>query len=258
MAALPELTAQLQAIGLTAIGFETVEVNKTLPLLAPMSDIAGRLAAQIGAQLLQKPHGGKGVLLGGLPGTERGKVVVLGGGVAGGSAALMSAAMGAEVTVFDRNREKLANMRALGANVTGLYSHAESIAEAVSNADLLIGAILVTAQQATKLVSEQMVKTMQAGSVIIDIAVDQGGCIETTRPTDYLDPTYFCRDVLHFGVTNMPGAVPRTASQALSSAIYPWVSKLAQAAWREDSQLVGAINVDAGEICHPGLKNHNV
>jgi len=254
LAALPELTKQLQDIGLTAIGFETVEVDNRLPLLAPMSDIAGRLSAQIGAQLLQKPQGGKGLLLGGLPGADRGKVVILGGGVAGSSAAIVSAALGAEVTVFDRNRDKLERLRTIGANVTSLYSYTDAIAEAVLQADLLIGAILVTGQRATQLVSEEMVATMQAGSVIIDIAVDQGGCIETTRPTDYQDPTYICHDVVHFGVTNMPGAVPKSASQALSSAVYPWVLKLAQDRWGEDKSLVAAINVDAGKICHAGLK----
>jgi len=257
LAALPELTKQLQDIGLTAIGFETLEVHNRLPLLAPMSDIAGRLSAQIGAQLLHKPEGGKGLLLGGLPGTERGQVVIIGGGVAGSNAALMSAALGAQVTVFERNRDKLAELRKLGANVTTLFSYSEAIAEAVSSADLLIGAILVAGQRAKQVVSEEMVKSMQAGSVIIDIAVDQGGCIETTRPTDYRHPTFTCHDVLHFGVTNMPGAVPKSASQALSAAIYPWVAKLAEKAWREDMQLVGAINVAAGEICHEGLKNHN-
>lgn len=253
LAALPELTSRLQEIGLTAIGFETLEVNKTLPLLAPMSDIAGRLSAHIGTQLLQKPNGGKGLLLGGLPGTARGHVVILGAGVAGGNAALVSAGLGAQVTVFDRNRDKLAKMRALGNNVTSLYSYTDSIAEMVASADLLIGAVLVAGQRATQLVTEDMVKTMQAGSVIIDIAVDQGGCIETTRPTDYLEPTYLLHDVVHFGVTNMPGAVPKSASQALSAAIYPWVLKLATPSWREDHHLVGAINVDNGKICHPGL-----
>jgi len=255
LAALPELTRQLQEIGLTAIGFETLEVDNSLPLLAPMSDIAGRLAVQIGAQLLHKPQGGKGLLLGGLPGVERGQVVILGAGVAGGSAALVSAALGAKVTVFDRNRDKLAQMRRIGNNVTGLHSYSADIADMVARADLLIGAILVTGQRATQLVSEEMVKTMQAGSVIIDIAVDQGGCIATTRATDYANPTFVCHDVLHFGVTNMPGAVPRSASQALSASIYPWVERLAQASWRDNSPLVGAINVDGGEIRHPALKN---
>lgn len=253
LAVLPELTRQLQAIGLTAIGFETVEVDRQLPLLAPMSDIAGRLAVQIGSNLLYSPNGGKGLLLGGLPGVERGRVVVLGAGMAGGNAALVAAALGAEVTVFDRNRDKLAKMRALGDNVTGLHSYGESIAEAVQGADLLIGAILVTGQKAAHLVSESMVRNMQAGSVIIDIAVDQGGCIETTRPTDYSQPTFELHGVTHFGVTNMPGAVPRSASQALSAAILPWVERLCGDEWREDAALAGAVNVEAGKVVHPAL-----
>ena len=253
LAALPELTRELQAIGLTAIGFETIAVGRQLPLLAPMSDIAGRLAVQIGSNLLYRPQGGKGLLLGGLPGVERGRVVILGAGVAGGNAALVAAALGAEVTVFDRDRDKLAQMRALGGNVTGLHSYGESIAEAVREADLLIGAILVPGKKATHLVSEAMVKDMQAGSVIVDIAVDQGGCIETTRPTDYSQPTFELHRVTHFGVTNMPGAVPRSATQALSAAILPWLERLAAPGWREDPVLVGAVNVDAGKVVHPAL-----
>lgn len=254
LAALPALTQQLQDIGLTAIGFETVEVNQQLPLLAPMSDIAGRLSVQIGSNLLYRPNGGKGLLLGGLPGVERGRVVILGAGVAGGNAALMAAALGAEVTIFDRNREKLARMRALGDNVTGLHSYGESIAEAVRVADLLVGAILVPGQKAAHLVSENMVRSMQPGSVIIDIAVDQGGCVETTRPTDYGQPTFEQYGVTHFGVTNMPGAVPRSASQALSAAILPWVEKLAQPNWHDDPALSGAVNVEAGRVVHPALQ----
>lgn len=253
LAALPDLTQQLQDIGLTAIGFETVEVDRQLPLLAPMSDIAGRLSVQIGSNLLYRPNGGKGLLLGGLPGVERGRVVVLGAGVAGGNAALVAAALGAEVTVFDRNRDKLARMRALGDNVTALHSYGESIAEAVQGADLLVGAILVTGQKATHLVSEAMVKSMQPGSVIVDIAVDQGGCIETTRPTDYSQPTFEQYGVTHFGVTNMPGAVPRSASQALSAAILPWVERLSAPDWRDEPALAGAVNVEAGRVVHPAL-----
>ncbi|WP_126455209.1 alanine dehydrogenase [Sulfuriflexus mobilis] len=254
LAALPELTRQLQVIGLTAIGFETVAVDRQLPLLAPMSDIAGRLSVQIGSNLLHRPQGGKGLLLGGLPGVERGRVVVLGAGVAGGNAARVAAALGAEVTVFDRNRDKLAEMRALGDNVTGLHSYGESIAEAVQGADLLVGAILIPGQKATHLVSEAMVKTMQPGSVIVDIAVDQGGCIETTRPTDYSQPTFERYGVTHFGVTNMPGAVPRSASQALSAAILPWLGRLCTPEWREDPVLLGAVNVEAGKVVHPALR----
>jgi len=253
LAALPDLTQQLQYIGLTAIGFETVEVSGQLPLLAPMSDIAGRLSVQIGSNLLFRPNGGKGLLLGGLPGVERGRVVVLGAGMAGGSATLVAAALGAEVTVFDRNRDKLSQMRALGDNITALHSYSESIAEAVQKADLLVGAILVPGKKAMHLVSESMVETMQAGSVIVDIAVDQGGCIETSRPTDYSQPTFERHGVTHFGVTNMPGAVPRSASQALSAAILPWVERLCADEWREESALVAAINVEAGKVVHPAL-----
>lgn len=253
LAALPALTQQLQAIGLTAIGFETVLDRGQLPLLAPMSDIAGRLSVQIGANLLHRPQGGKGLLLGGLPGVERGRVVILGAGVAGGNAALVAAALGAEVTVFDRDRDKLARMRALGDNVTALHSYGESIAEAVRMADLLVGATLIPGQKATHLVSEAMVRTMEQGSVIIDIAVDQGGCIETTRPTDYSQPTFEWHGVTHFGVTNMPGAVPRSASQALSAAILPWVERLAGDDWRDEPALAGAVNVEAGKVVLPAL-----
>jgi alanine dehydrogenase len=254
LAAMPELTRQLQAIGLTAIGFETVEADRKTPLLAPMSDIAGRLSVQIGSNLLYRPNGGKGLLLGGLPGVERGRVVVLGAGVAGGNATLLAAALGAEVTVFDRNRDKLTQMRTLGNNVTALHSYGESIAEAVAGADLLVGAILVPGQKATQLVSEAMVKTMQPCSVIVDISVDQGGCIETTRPTDYSQPTFQVHGVTHFGVTNMPGAVPRSSSQALSAAILPWVERLAGPDWHDEPALAGAVNVEAGKVVHPALQ----
>jgi alanine dehydrogenase len=177
LAAEPVLMAALLEIGLTGVAFETVTEGHALPLLAPMSDIAGRLAAQNGAQLLQRPAGGKGLLLGGLPAAERGHVVVLGGGVVGGNATLMAAAMGARVTVFDRNRNKLAALRALGANVTGLYPYADAIDRAVREADLLIGAVLIPGAKAPHLVSAEQVAAMQPGSVIIDVAVDQGGCI---------------------------------------------------------------------------------
>jgi alanine dehydrogenase len=226
-----------------------------LPLLAPMSDIAGRIASQVGAHLLHSPQGGKGLLLGGLPAAQRGNVVVLGAGVVGGNAALMAAAMGANVTVFDRNRDKLARMRAIGDNVTALYSYAHAIADAVHHADLLIGAILVTGAKTPHLVSADMVKTMQAGSVIVDVAVDQGGCVETTKPTTYDNPTYMWEGVVHFGVTNMPGAVPRSASQALSAALIPYVLRLAQPDWQKDQDLVRGINVRAGKIVHPALQN---
>ncbi|MBL4864899.1 MAG: alanine dehydrogenase, partial [Pseudomonadales bacterium] len=213
LAADEALMGALQDTGVTAVAFETVETDAgMLPLLAPMSDIAGRVAVQVGTHLLHQSQGGRGVLLGGVPASERGKVVILGAGVAGGNAALLAAAMGADVTVFDLNRDKLAKMRALGNNVTGLYPYADDIRAAALEADLLIGAVLVTGERAVQLVTADTVAGMHDGSVIIDISVDQGGCIETTRPTDYAAPTFVVDGVIHFGVTNMPGAVPRTAS----------------------------------------------
>ncbi|MGD8591391.1 MAG: alanine dehydrogenase [Gammaproteobacteria bacterium] len=256
LAAGEQLLQSLMDIGLTAVAWETVETDAgLLPLLAPMSDVAGRIAVQAGAHLLHSPQGGKGLLLGGLPAAERGNVVVLGAGTVGGAATLMAAALGANVTVFDRNRDKLARMRAIGANVTALYSYAHSIADAVNKADLLIGAVLVTGAKTPHLVSAEMVKNMQTGSVIVDVAVDQGGCVETTKPTTYDNPTYIWEGVVHFGVTNMPGAVPRSASQALSAALIPYVLRLAQPDWQGDRDLVRGINVQGGKIVHPALKN---
>lgn len=255
LAAEPELTEALKRIGCTAVAFETVEDHLgRLPLLAPMSDIAGRLSMQTAITLLHRPHGGKGVLIGGVPAAKRGKVVVIGAGVAGGASATVAAGMGAEVTVFDMDRDKLERMRALGPNVTGLYPHAADIAEAVRTADVVIGAVLVTGERAPSVVTEAMVKTMQPGSVVVDISVDQGGCIETTRPTTWDDPTYIAHGVVHFTVTHMPGAVPRTSSQALSAAIAPYAEILAAGpSWREDERLCKGINVEAGEVVHPAL-----
>lgn len=253
LAAVPELARVLVQKGLTAIAFETVEVRGHLPLLAPMSEIAGRLAVQIGATMLHQPQGGRGILLGGLPGTERGRVVVLGAGEAGGAAVAAAAALGAEVTVFARSRDSLARMTALGANVTALHSYHDAIAAAVKEADLLVGAVLIPGARAPHLVTRDMVRSMRPGSVIIDISVDQGGCIETIRATDYRQPTYVEEGVTHFGVTNMPGAVPRTSSQALSGAIAPFVARLAGPGWRDDPALKAGVNVEAGKIVHPAV-----
>lgn len=254
LAAEQELMRGLLDIGLTAVAFETVSEGRALPLLAPMSDIAGKVAVQVGTHLLHQPMGGRGVLLGGLPAAERGRVVILGAGVAGGNAAALAAAIGAEVTVFDHNRDKLAAMRALGANVTGLHPFAHEIDRAVREADLLIGAVLIPGAKAPHLVSAEQVKQMHAGSVIIDISVDQGGCIETTRPTTYAAPTFTQDGVVHFGVTNMPGAVPRTASQALSAALIPYAIKLAAGEWEGDPALQAGVNVRDGKVVYPALK----
>lgn len=255
LAAEPALQQALLDIGLTAVGFETVAEGRSLPLLAPMSDIAGRVAVQVGTQLLHHPQGGRGLLLGGLPAAERGHVVVLGAGVAGGNAARLAAALGARVTVFDRDRGKLEVMHALGANVTALHPFARDLHQAVLEADLLIGAVLIPGARAPHLVGAEQVRQMQPGSVVIDISVDQGGCIETTHPTSYAKPTYLWEGVIHFGVTNMPGAVPRTASQALSAALIPYASRLAAGGWQQDAALQAGINVAAGKLVHPALCN---
>jgi len=253
LAALPELTRALVRIGITAIGFETVANGRGLPILAPMSDIAGRLAVQIGSHLLHRPAGGKGLLLGGLPGVERGRVVVIGAGKAGGNAARLAAGLGAQVTVFDRKWERLEEMRELGANVTALYPYADRVGQEVAMADLLIGAVLIPGARAPRLVSEEHVQAMEAGSVIVDVAVDQGGCVATTRPTTYEDPTYRVHEVTHMCVTNMPGAVPRSASRALSAALMPFALRLAQGAWESEPALAAAVNVRAGAVVLPAL-----
>lgn len=254
LAALPELTQRLRDIGLTAVAFETVEDDRRrLPLLAPMSDIAGRLAMQVSTHLLHQPQGGKGLLLGGVPAAPRGKVVIVGGGVAGGNSAVIAAGLGAEVTVFDMDRDKLEAARRLGPNVTGLHAHSADIADAVAEADIVVGAVLVTGERAPHVVSADMVKNMQPGSVIADISVDQGGCVETTRPMTYEDPTYVWEGVTHFTVTNMPGAVPRTSSQALSAAVTPYALRLAQPGWESVESLKKGINVAGGKVVHPAL-----
>lgn len=190
-------------------------------------------------------------MLGGLPAAERGKVVILGGGVAGANAAWMAAAMGADVTVFDLDRDRLRALRNIGPNVTALYPYKDAIKQYVVTADILIGAVLVAGARTPHLVSAELVAQMQPGSVIMDISVDQGGCIETTHPTTYEQPTYLWEGVIHFGVTNMPGAVPRTASQALSATLIPYVHRLAEGHWEAHAGLQKGVNVQAGKIVHP-------
>ncbi|WP_456414810.1 alanine dehydrogenase [Thiolapillus sp.] len=256
LAALPELTQKLCDIGLTAIAFETVQDGHGLPILAPMSNIAGRIAVQAGTHYLHRPSGGKGLMLGGLPGVERGKVVILGAGNAGGNAARLAAGMGAEVVVFDKQAHKLDAMMNMASNITALYPYQEALSCHVQQADLLIGAVLIPGARAPKIISREQVCSMQAGSVIVDIAVDQGGCIETTRPTTYSTPVYTECGVLHFCVTNIPGAVPKTASIALSASLLPYSLQLAGGKWREVNALKAAVNVENGSIVHPALIHH--
>ena len=252
LAASLSLTRRLCDIGLTAIAFETVtDEQGQLPLLKPMSQIAGTLAVQIGTHLLHQPQGGMGLMLGGLAMTDPGHVVVLGAGVAGSASVRQAAAGGAQVTVIDRDALRYEALCREFSNVTGALSSDIRIAQAVNQADLLIGAVLLPGLHAPRLVTESQVKCMKPGSVIIDISVDQGGCIETVRPTDYRQPTYKLHNVLHFGVTNMPGAVPRTASQALSAVILPYVQRLCESGWEQNPGLQSGINVRRGKVDNP-------
>ena len=256
LAAEPVLTRKLLDIGLTGVAFETVELdNGDLPLLTPMSIVAGRIGVQVGAHYLHQPMGGKGKLLGGLPSTERGKVVVLGAGAAGGNSAALAASSGANVVVFEKRQDRMAQMMALGPNVTALYPYEDAVARELRDADLVIGAVLVTGAKAPHVVTREMIKGMEKGSVLVDISVDQGGCFETTRPTTWKEPVYTEEGIIHFAVTNMPGAVPQTSSQAICAAILPWVQKLASGQWRDNAALTRGINVEGGKIVHPALKD---
>jgi alanine dehydrogenase len=249
----PELALVLKDKGLTAVAFETLEVDGALPVLAPMSEVAGRLAVQIGATLLLNVAGGRGLLLGGLPAAERGHIVILGAGNVGRAAAVMAADLGAQVTVFARRPQSLTRMHELGRNVTALPAYPALIADAVYGADLLIGAVLIPGARAPRLIGRELVAQMKPGSVIVDVAVDQGGCVETIRATDYSEPIYVEQGVVHFGVTNMPGAVPRTSSQALSNALLPWVLRLAGAEGLNDPVMKRAVNVAGGQLIHPAV-----
>ncbi len=255
LAAEPALTRHLLDIGLSGVAFETVELpNGDLPLLAPMSVIAGRIATQVGTTLLHQPQGGKGKLLGGLPATERGKVVVFGAGMAGGAAATLAAAAGANVTVFEMRQDRMDEMMRLGHNVTTLYPYHDVVMREIANADLVVGAVLVTGARAPHVLTREMLKGMEDGSVLADISIDQGGCFETSRPTTWKDPTYVEEGVTHFCVTNMPGAVPQTSSQAICAAILPWVDRMAaNPNWRDNPALQRGINVEAGKLVHPAL-----
>ncbi len=259
LAADRELTKALISSKTTAIAYETVELpDGRLPLLTPMSIIAGRLSVQFGARYLEKQQGGRGVLLGGIPGVSSGRVVVLGGGVVGTEATRMAVGMGAQVQIFDINVERLAYLETIfGSRVELLYSDAATIEKMVPNADLLIGAVLITGKRAPTLVSRQLVSKMRPGSVIVDVAVDQGGCIETLRTTSHSSPTYLEEGVVHFGVPNMPGAVPWTATQALNNSTLPYVLKLANEGLESldrDDSLAKGVNVKDGLLVHPAIK----
>jgi len=255
------LTEHLIDCGVTAIAYETVELDggsNKLPLLTPMSIIAGRLAVQFGARFLERQQGGRGVLLGGVPGVKPGKVVILGGGVVGTEAARIAVGMGAAVQILDISVERLAYLETLfGSRVELLYSNSAQIEAVVPEADLLIGGVLVLGRRAPILVSRQLVKRMRPGSVIIDVAVDQGGCIETLHPTSHTHPTYIEEGVVHYGVPNMPGAVPWTATQALNNSTLPYVLQLAKLrikALENHSALAKGVNVQNHRLVHPAVQ----
>ena len=259
LAAARELTEQLMQAGVTAIAYETVELpNRSLPLLAPMSIIAGRLSVQFGARFLERQQGGRGVLLGGLPGVQPGRVVVLGGGVVGTEAARMAIGLGARVQIFDINVERLNYLETIfGSRVELLYSSPAAIEPAIREADLVIGAVLVPGRKAPTLLPASLVNEMQPGSVIVDVAVDQGGCVETMHPTSHTTPTYKVSDVVHYGVPNMPGAVPWTATQALNNSTLPYALKLANyglKALELDEALYKGLTVWRQELVHPEVQ----
>lgn len=256
LAAEPKLTRVLVERKVKAVAYETIQLaDGSLPLLTPMSEVAGRMATQVGAYFLQKDHGGKGILLGGVTGTKRGRVCIVGGGIVGVNAAQMAIGLGAEVTILDVNRARMEYLdHIFQGRVSTLYSNVQNIAETVSSCDLLVGAVLITGHKAPTLVTKEMVKTMTPGSVVVDVAVDQGGCIETCRPTSHTQPTYEVDGVIHYCVPNMPGVVARTSTYALTSATIKYASMLAEMgvedAIAKDPCLFKGLNVYGGYVTY--------
>lgn len=259
LAPAPALAAALQERGCIAIGYETVtDANGGLPLLAPMSEVAGRMAIQAGATALERPRGGAGILLGGVPGTPPARVAVLGGGTVGTNAARMAAGIEAHVTVLDTELDRLRRLdMQFGRLINTVYANIDTVEQHVLDADLVIGAALVPGAQAPKLLTAAMVAAMRPGSVIVDVSIDQGGCAETSRPTTHLEPTFVVDEVVHYCVSNMPGAVSRTSTFALTNATTPFVLQLADCgirdALRRDEHLRAGLNVYRGRLTHPGL-----
>jgi alanine dehydrogenase len=258
-AASRELTTGLIDSSAVAIAYETVEeADGSLPLLVPMSEVAGRMAVQEGAKYLEKLTGGRGILLGGVPGTPPGEVVILGGGVVGANAAKMAAGLGARVTILDVSLDRLRYLEdIMPANVECLFSDAHTIREMIARADLLIGAVLLPGAKAPHLVTRDDLKLMKDGAVIVDVAVDQGGCIETCRPTTHENPVYVVDGVVHYCVANMPGAVPRTSTIALTNATLPYARRIAARGWREacrdSTPLRLGLNIVGGKVTYPGV-----
>ncbi|MBU1689884.1 MAG: alanine dehydrogenase [Gammaproteobacteria bacterium] len=259
LAADPALTCHLLDSRIVAIAYETVtDVAGALPLLTPMSEVAGRIAIQAGATALQLANGGRGVLLGGVPGVVPGKVLILGAGTVGTHAAMMALGLGADVTLMDINLPRLRHLDEIfGARIKTRYSEAHAIEELVCEADLVVGSVLLPGKRAPKLLSRALVKRMKTGSVLVDVAIDQGGCAETSRPTTHSSPTYIEEGVVHYCVANMPAACARTATQALTNATLPYVLALAGKGWKEalkaDTGLRKGLNLHLGQVTHAGL-----
>ena len=265
LAASRECTDALLASGTTAIAYETVQLaNGALPLLAPMSEVAGRLAPQVGSYHLMRPAGGRGTLPGGVPGTHAAKAVVIGGGVSGWHAATIAIGMGYDVTLLDRDINKLREAdRIFGNKIKAIASNAFELEKAVLDADLVVGAVLIPGAKAPKLVTNELVSRMKPGSVLVDIAIDQGGCFEDSHPTTHADPTYLVHEALFYCVANMPGAVPHTSTYALTNVTLPYAAEIASRGWREalrrDQPLALGLNTFDGEItCPPVAEAHGL
>ncbi len=259
LAPLPELTEKLVETRVNAVAYETIrERDGSLPLLTPMSEVAGRMSVQVGAQYLEAPNGGRGVLLGGVPGVRPANVVILGGGVVGHNAAKIAVGIGARVTIIDRNLNRLRELDDIySSQITTMASNVWAIREALRWADLVIGAVLVTGASAPKLVRRDMLDEMKRGAVMVDVSIDQGGCFETSHPTTHTDPVYFVGNVLHYCVSNMPAAVPHTSTYALTNATLPYLLELANRglsdACAENAAICQGVNTYSGHITYPGV-----
>ncbi|MBV8906757.1 MAG: alanine dehydrogenase [Acidobacteriia bacterium] len=255
----PELTDRLLDSKVIGVAYETIlESDDSLPLLTPMSEVAGRMAVQVGAQYLERPNGGRGILLGGVPGVAPANVVILGGGVVGVNAAKIAVGMGAHVTIIDRNLNRLRHLDdVFNSQVVTLASNSWTIAEAVRTADLVVGSVLIPGASAPKLVRREMIATMKRGAVVVDVAIDQGGCFETAHPTTHTEPIYFVDGVLHYCVSNMPAAVPHTSTFALTNATFPYLLELAdeglEAACAQHPALSAGVNTYHGYVTHSGV-----
>lgn len=261
LAAEPKITNLLLESGCIAISYETVTAaDGSLPLLAPMSEVAGRISIQAGAHCLERHQKGRGVLLGGVPGVEKGNVVVVGGGVVGTNAAVVAKGLGANVTILDRSIRRIRELEVrFGHEVDCIYSTVDTVEKYVTGADLVIGAVLIPGASAPKIITEELVKNMLMGSVIVDVAIDQGGCSETSRPTTHEEPTYVVDDVVHYCVTNMPSAAARTATQALENSTLPYIIELANKGYRnalkENKHFMNGINIYRGRVTHEAVAN---